>query len=290
MKLPPELEQWDGRPGEPVEIETGVTRVLQNNPGPFTGPGTNSFLLGSRALWILDPGEDDPRHLNALLEAVDGRPVRGILISHGHEDHWPLAPSLARATGAEIWAFDSTGGPDGLRTDHRLHHGEHVELDIGGEKARLHFLHTPGHCADHVSFALERRADEAQLVLCADHVMAWSTTILSPSDGDLDAYLASLDLLLDLAPRRMLPAHGPEIADPRLRMEHLRSHRLERTEQLLAALADGPASLREIVPVVYADVDAAMHGAAAASLQAHVDSLLRKGRLERDEDGTLHRL
>ena len=284
MKLPPALRNWTAKPGEPTEVSPGVVRVLQNNPGPFTGPGTNTFLLGSDELWILDPGENQATHRDALLAAIDSRPVRGILISHGHEDHWPLAPALAHLTGAEIWAFQET---DELRPNHRLVHDHHVPLVIAGENARIRFLHTPGHCADHFSFGLEQD-EEPPLVLCADHVMAWSTTILSPRDGDLDAYLASLDLLIGLQPTRMLPAHGPQITDPVARMKELRDHRLERTDQLLAAL-DTPATLQDVVPVVYADVDPAMHGAAAASLQAHVESLLRQKRLDRDEDGTLRR-
>lgn len=285
MKLPPELERWDARPGQPTQVEQGVVRVLQDNPGPFTGPGTNTFLLGTDELWILDPGEDEPSHLDALLAAVDGRPVRGILVSHGHEDHWPLAPALATATGAQIWAFAALGE---LEPNRRLVHGEHVEVDLDGAAARLRFLHTPGHCSDHVSFVLDGPGD-APLVLCADHVMAWSTTILSPRDGDLDAYLGSLDLLIDLQPRRMLPAHGPEIADPVGRMVELRDHRLERSAQLLAALESGPGTLDDVVPVVYADTDPAMHGAAKASLHAHVESLLRQGLLTRSESGTLQR-
>lgn len=285
-KLPPDLANWDAQPGEPTVIEPGVVRVLQNNPGPFTGPGTNTFLLGTEGLWILDPGEDDPRHRDALLATIAGRPVHGILVSHGHEDHWPLAPSLARELDAPVWAFDSA---DKFQADHPLVHGEHVAFELDGHAVRLRFLHTPGHCADHVSFALEHPAHEAALVFCADHVMAWSTTILAPGDGNLDAYLASLDLLLELGPRRLLPAHGPEIEDPRARMQELRDHRLERTAQLLAALRDQAATLEEIVPVVYADVDPAMHAAAAASLQAHVESLLAQGRLRRDPDGLLRR-
>ena len=224
-----------------------------------------------------------------MLAATAGRPVRGILVSHGHEDHWPLAPSLTRATGAGVWAFSSAGA---LHPDHQLTHGAVLDLDVEGTAAQLRCLHTPGHCADHFSFSLEHEAHPHPLVLCADHVMAWSTTILSPTDGDLDAYLASLALLIDLQPRRMLPAHGPEIAEPVARMEELRDHRLERTAQLLAALDSSgrdAMTLHDLVPIVYADTDPAMHGAAAASLKAHVDSLIAQGRLSRAADGTLRR-
>ena len=283
MASPGEAETVDLPEGPPV------LRIREDNPGMFTGPGTNTFLIGESAVWILDPGEDrDDGHREAIERAVDGRTVNGILISHGHADHWPLGQRLASEWQVETYGFhrpcDSQG--DGFRPSQPLHHLQ----EIAGDGYTLTCLHTPGHCADHLSFALKPELDsdahaKGSVIFCADHVMAWSTTILAPPDGNLNDYLASLELLLDLNPTMLLPAHGPSINDPIARMIELREHRLARTQQLLNALNDEAQTLDQIAPSIYVDTDPKLFGAAAASLSAHADALLEDGRITREGDG-----
>lgn len=262
-----------------------VVRVLQDNPGPFTGPGTNTYVVGDDVVWIVDPGEDHDAHRASILDVVAGRAILGIVVTHSHRDHWPLGARLARELSVPLMAFADAPveGADQRFAPNRLLEDDDVLHNHG---ASLHCVHTPGHCADHLSFGLgtgDARLPEQPVVLCGDHVMSWATTILAPPDGSLNQYLASLDRLLQLDPCLLLPAHGPMIEQPRERIESLRDHRLERTRQLLAALArHGPATLAELVPVVYADTDPAMHGAAAFSLAAHVDALIEDGRLRRE--------
>ncbi len=264
-----------------------VVRIREDNSGMFTGPGTNTFLIGGDSLWILDPGEDcDDGHRAAIEKAVDGRLVNGILISHGHADHWPLGQRLATEWNVDTYGFhlenDQRG--DGFRATQPLHHLQTIQ----GDGFSLTCLHTPGHCADHLSFVLDpSSANDANetVIFCADHVMAWSTTILAPPDGSLNEYLASLDLLLALDPSLLLPAHGPTIIDPIARMTELREHRLARSQQLLSALNDQFQTLEQIVPKIYTGTDPKLFGAAAASLSAHAEALLEGGLITRERDG-----
>ncbi|MEO8448449.1 MAG: MBL fold metallo-hydrolase [Gemmatimonadota bacterium] len=257
---------------EVVRLSPLVRRVTENNPGLFTGPGTNTHLVGDSPLFVLDPGEDrGDGHLERIVAAVGRAPVEAVIPSHGHPDHWPLAPRLAKMLDAPIWF---SGEHPGFRTDRMLGDGE--VIDAG--RVRLEVLHTPGHARDHMSFVLK----EEGALFPGDLVMGWSTSIIAPPDGDLGQYLQSLERLLAVPGIEVLyPAHGPAVAAPYQRIKQLYAHRRERTRQALSALGAGPSRIGPLVERIYADVDPALHPAAAQSLLAHLLALEADGSIER---------
>jgi glyoxylase-like metal-dependent hydrolase (beta-lactamase superfamily II) len=258
---------------EVVRLSPLVRRVTESNPGRFTGPGTNTHLVGRSALFILDPGEDrDDGHFDHLVAAVGDAAVTAIIPSHGHPDHWPLAPKLAQRFGAPIWFF---GSHPGFRPDRSLGDGE----TITAGDATLDVWHTPGHAADHLAFRLV----EEGALFPGDLVMGWSTSIIAPPDGDLRQYLSSLERLSAVPGLEVAyPAHGPAVTAPYDRIRELYAHRQERTRQALQALADGPSRIGPLVERIYQDTDPALHPAAARSLLAHLQALEAEGRVERE--------
>ncbi|MDE2977062.1 MAG: MBL fold metallo-hydrolase [Acidobacteriota bacterium] len=266
--------------GTPVRLSERVLRVTQDNPGMFTGPGTNTYVIGGAGspAFVLDPGEEDDAHFEAILRAVGGREVADVLISHTHRDHWPLAPRLAEHTGAEIRAFNEdppfAAGP-------RLKDGDC--LSSGG--ATLVALHTPGHASDHLCFLLE----EERAVFTADLVMGWSTSIIAPPDGNLNQYMASLERLIELGQGGGIdvlhPGHGESIKPPLDRVREIHRHRRQRTDQALEAIAAGVATIPEMVERIYTDVDPKLHGPAAFSLRAHLDALVEEGKVAESAPG-----
>lgn len=256
----------------PVQLSPTVRRLTQPNPGTFTGAGTNTYLVGTDAVVVLEPGEDrSDGHLDRIVEAVGARPVVAVIPSHGHEDHWTLAPALAERLGAPV-AF--AGRAAGFRVDWILKEGD--RLDVGG--LRVDVLHTPGHTPEHLSFLLPAEG----ALFPGDHVMGWSTSVIAPPEGDLAAYLRSLDRLLALPDLRVAyPAHGESIDDPYARIRELAAHRRERTRQLVAALRQGPGSVETLVRRVYVDTDPSLYPAAALSLGAHLLALEGEGRVVR---------
>jgi hydroxyacylglutathione hydrolase len=266
------------------EIWTGVRRVLAPNPSSLTGEGTNTWLIGTDAVVVIDPGPDHPGHLAAILRALGGARVEAILVTHAHHDHSALSPALARATGAPVLAFGDavagrsaamarlaaagvTGGGEGVDAgfvpDQLLSDGA-VWRGAAGE---VRALHTPGHMANHLCLMWEGVA------FSGDHVMGWSSTIVSPPDGDLTDYMTSLDRLMAANAARLLPGHGPVVDDPAARIAALAAHRRARETEILAALGDGPQTVAEVVAAVYRDVPAALHGAAGRNVFAHLIDL-----------------
>jgi glyoxylase-like metal-dependent hydrolase (beta-lactamase superfamily II) len=264
------------RPGELVVCSPRIRRLTQNNPGPFTGPGTNTHLVGAEALFLVDPGQEDDAHFARLVQAVGEARVLAVLTPPPPPDHWPLARRLAERFGAPVLAFAERAG---LRPDRLLADGE-VLL---GPDVTLEVLHTPGHASDHLCFRLV----EEQALFSGDLVMGWSTTVISPPDGNLNDYMASLERLRHLDMERMYPAHGPPVTEPHARVDELVRHRRARTEQLLAALAGGPAPLPALVEQVYGELDPRLRDAAGRSLTAHLEALLGEGwvRSETRPDG-----
>ncbi|BAK66321.1 putative hydrolase [Sphingobium sp. SYK-6] len=257
-----------------------VGRLLAPNPSPFTYEGTQTYLVGTDDLAIIDPGPADERHLGAILAAIDGRPVRAILCTHTHRDHSPAAAPLAALTGAPIIgcapltlddegpradaAFDADYAPDRVLAD-----GE----QLSGEGWTLTALATPGHTSNHLCFAL---AEEAVL-FTGDHVMGWSTSVVSPPDGDMTAYLASLERLMARADRFYYPAHGEPVAEPQRFVRHLLGHRRMREGQILRHLGrEGPSAIPAMVAAMYAGLDPRLHGAAGRSVLAHLIDLERR--------------
>ena len=266
--------------GTPVRLSDRVLRVTQDNPGMFTGPGTNTWVIGSDGgpAFVLDPGEEDDAHFEAVLAAVGDRELAAVLISHTHRDHWPLAPRLAEHAGCQILAF-SEQPP--FTAGRRLEDNER----LSAADATLVALHTPGHASDHLCFLLE----EERAVFTADLVMGWSTSIIAPPDGNLNQYMASLERLLELGRDGGIdvlhPGHGESIKPPLDRIREIRSHRQQRTDQALEAIAAGVATIPEMVERIYADIDPKLHGPAAFSLRAHLDALVEEGKVLEDQPG-----
>lgn len=244
-----------------------VARLTAPNPSLMTGRGTNTYIVGTGDLAVIDPGPDDDAHIDAIqaeMAAMGGRPVL-ILVTHSHLDHLPGAFSLQRRAGVPIAAHAPI-----LGVDLRLRHDQ--RLTIGGHPLRA--LHTPGHAADHLCFLLE----EDRALFSGDLIVGEGTVVIG-RDGELDQYLDSLRALLPLDLRRILPGHGPPIDDPRAKIEEYLAHRLDRERQILAAVAAGATTPREIVDDVYADVDPRLHPVAAQTVDAHLRKLVRDGRV-----------
>jgi glyoxylase-like metal-dependent hydrolase (beta-lactamase superfamily II) len=261
-------------PGERVQLSTEVARITAPNPGMMTGPGTNTYIVGGERLALIDPGPDSEAHLATLLAAVGDR-LRWILCTHTHHDHSPGARALKAATRAEVIGMpapqhanqDAAFAPDQV-----LRHGD--VLDCGAFTLRA--VHTPGHASNHVCYLLERE----KLLFTGDHVMQGSTVVISPPDGDMIAYLASLEALLTLDIVRIAPGHGHPIDTPHDEARRLIAHRLKREQKVIDAFgANNPATLDELLPIVYADTPERLHPVARRSLHAHLLKLEREGRV-----------
>lgn len=271
--------------GTAVEIFPGFRRLTANNPGPFTFRGTNTYLLGTRHLVVVDPGPAAPEHMNAILKAADGATIEALLVSHTHMDHSPGARLLKSATGAPIVGC----GPH--RSARDLLDGETNPLDSSGDKEHvpdrqltdgdvfetrefaLETIETPGHTANHLCFAVQG----TELLLSADHVMGWSTSIVAPPDGSMHAYMASLDKLLKRPETQYHPGHGGSITEALPYVRELKQHRLHREASILAAISKHELSIPQIVAGLYADVDPSLHGAAGLSVFAHLEDLVERG-------------
>jgi len=282
----PFVRQFDPFYGRHIRHTPLIARVTAENPGPFTFSGTNTFIVGREAdgaaVAVIDPGPDDPRHLEALLSAVAGRRVSHVLVTHTHRDHAPLARPFARAVGAPVLAAPpppvtthASGGLDAdedadFVPDRLLADGDPIE----GDGWTLRTLATPGHASNHLAFALE----EENALFCGDHVMGWSTTVVAPPDGDMAAYMASLDRVIAAGFDRLWPTHGAEIDDPAPFLAAYRAHRLERDAQILARLRAGDARIADMVPHLYAAVDRRLWPAASLSVWAHLVAMVADGR------------
>ncbi len=274
------------RPGVPVRLSAHVIRVTAPNPGPMTGPGTNSYLVGAgegeAGAWtVIDPGPAIDAHVQALLAAAPGRITR-ILVTHTHRDHSPAAGALAAATGAPLWgrvADHPEWQDSGFVPAHVPQHGERFDAAPG---VALRTVHTPGHASNHLCYLLEHE----RLLFTGDHVMQGSTVVINPPDGDMAAYLRSLAALLDEDLQWLAPGHGFLVAEPHAVLRALIAHRLKREAKVADALTRlGPAPLAALLPAVYDDVPAALHPVAARSLTAHLLKLEGDARARADDAG-----
>ena len=271
-------------PGRLAQVSDLVRRVTAPNPGAMTGPGTNSYILGREALAVIDPGPESAPHLAALLDAVGGR-LKWIVCTHTHRDHSPCAQALKQETGAKLLGFEAVpddGRQDtAFRPDRPLADGEALET---GEFT-LRAVHTPGHASNHLCYLLEGQG----LLFTGDHVMQGSTVVISPPDGDMSQYLASLERLLSLDVKAFAPGHGRIIETPQDEVRRLIAHRLKREQKVLDAMArKNPATLDELVPLVYDDVSERLHAVARRSLHAHLLKLERDGRAREEEGAWRH--
>lgn len=263
------------------EVAPGIARVLAHNPSAFTYYGTQTYLVGTDELAVIDPGPDLSEHLDALFKAIGGRTVAAILCTHTHRDHSPAAVPLAALTGAPVigcapLVMDGTGLEAGFdstyRPDRVLEDGE--ELGFGDQ--RLVAVATPGHTSNHLCFAY------GDILFSGDHVMGWSTTVVVPPDGDMAAYIASLEKLRQRTDRVYLPAHGPAITNPQQYVRHLIGHRMQREKQILRLIGDGARDIPDIVVNAYPGLDRRLVAAAGASVLAHLVDLEQRGLVERD--------
>lgn len=270
--------------GVPSPMGPGIMRIVARNAGPFTFKGTNTYIVGSTELAVIDPGPDDAEHLAAILAAANGRAITHILTTHAHRDHVDGVARLKAATGAKTAGFQRdqrhisliASNPSGkLFVD-----GDYVPdielkpgLVIEGRDWALETIFTPGHAPDHACFALRGR----RAVFSGDHVMAWNTSVIAPPEGRMADYNASLEILLDRDDDVFLPGHGGRLYDPQRTVKAYLLHRRWREQSVLQALKGGATTVRDIVPVVYRGLRPELGPAAILSVQAHVEYLIERG-------------
>ena len=264
-----------------------VRRVLAGNPSPFTYTGTQTYLVGTGEVAVIDPGPAMPAHIDAILAATAGQRVTAIVCTHTHRDHSPAARPLAERTGAPIIgcapltldddgpradaAFDTTYVPDRILAD-----GE----QINGDGWTLEAVATPGHTSNHLCYALL----EEQALFTGDHVMGWSTTVVSPPDGDMAAYMASLEKLGSRTDALYYPAHGEPVTNPQQLVRGLGGHRRQRERQILKLVGEGVGRIEAMVPRMYKGIDERLYPAAGRSVLAHLIDL-RDRAMVMDEGG-----
>lgn len=277
--------------GIPIQLEPLVTRVLAPNPSPYTYSGTQTHVVGIRDVAVIDPGPDDPAHLAALLAVIAGRPVRAIVITHHHRDHSPASRPLAAATGAPIVgpvayhvgddgpradaAFDAAYAPDRVLAEGDI---------VSGEGWTLEAVATPGHTSNHLAYALR----ETGALFSGDHVMGWATSVVSPPDGDMGAYMASLEKLLGRDDRVYYPGHGEAVEAPQRLVRGMLGHRKQREGQILRLLREGVLPIDAMTARMYVGLDPRLRGAAERSVLAHLYDMQNRGLV--DEEGAAWRI
>jgi glyoxylase-like metal-dependent hydrolase (beta-lactamase superfamily II) len=260
--------------GAIVELAPGVRRLVAPNPGLMTGPGTNTYLLGIRDVAVIDPGPATDSHIEAVVDAA-GLALRWVLVTHTHPDHSPAAALLARCTGAALLGRaapagqhqDATFHPDRVLADGEVLSTGEFELDV---------IHTPGHASNHLCFL----HSQLKWLFTGDHIINGSTVVIDPPDGNMTDYLQSLERLKSLDIAAIAPGHGDIIRAPREAIDWIISHRLEREGKVAAAVAaNANLGTRELVALVYEDVDSSLYDVAERSLLAHLEKLEHEGRV-----------
>lgn len=259
--------------GAVLPVLAGIRRVVANNPGPMTYHGTNTYLIDTpEGTVVLDPGpEDHPEHVAAVVQAAGGA-VALILVSHTHHDHVGAAAALRQATGAPTVGFVDSA-LDSFDADIKLADGDII--------AGMQAIHTPGHASDHLCFALTGQDGQAVL-FSADHVMSWSTSVVSPPGGDMAAYFASLRLLLDRTDDVYLPGHGPPLPEPRALVRAMLHHRIAREQAIAQKLQQGPADTYVLMDTLYSQVNPRLRRAAERNVLAHLLKMELEGKVVRD--------
>lgn len=294
--LPP--DDFNPPVGAAVTLEPGLRRIVAPNPSPMTYRGTNTYLIGTGQLCVIDPGPLSEAHLDAILDALEpGQSISHIVVTHSHLDHSPLARPLADRTGAPVFAFgDSTLGHSAIMRDlaqaGEIRGGEGIDTDfspdrqladldvITGDGWHLQALHTPGHIGNHLCVAWN------DACFTADHVMGWATSLVSPPDGDLTDFMASCARLQARDWRVFYPGHGAPVSDPAARMSWLVAHRLGREASILDVLSSGPCDAATIAALVYTDTPPALLGAATRNVLAHLIDLTVRNQIK--PIGNLH--
>jgi glyoxylase-like metal-dependent hydrolase (beta-lactamase superfamily II) len=258
-------------PGKPITLAQGVRRIVAGNAGMMTGPGTNTYLLGEREIAVIDPGPDDARHLESILAAA-GAPIRWVVVTHTHRDHSPLTAELARRSGAQVIGLPPPH--DGRQDESFVPDRQPADAErLGLGDCELIAIHTPGHASNCVCYFLARE----RLLITGDHVLEGVSPVILPPDGDMAAYLDSIDKLFAYDFEKIAPGHGDLIDQGKQVLEALRAHRLAREDKVLRSLARlRAANLDALTPVVYDDVPADRHPWARLTLEAHLIKLARQ--------------
>lgn len=286
--MPP--DDFDPAIGVADTLEPGLRRIVAPNPSPMTYRGTNTYLLGTRGLAVIDPGPEDDAHLEAILASVGpDQQITHIIVTHTHLDHSPLARPLAQRTGAPVLAFggphagrsavmqqladgESVGGGEGIDTAFRPDIEVPDGTVIDGDGWTLEAIHTPGHIGNHLCLAW------GDACLTADHVMGWATSLVSPPDGDLTDFMASCARLQARDWRVFYPGHGAPVNEPAARLNWLVDHRLSREASILHHLSQGPATAAQLAAAIYTETPPALQGAATRNVLAHLVDLTGKDR------------
>lgn len=272
--------------GDADRLSPMIRRVICRNPGAFTFMGTGTYIIGNGNVAVIDAGPPSPEHVDAILAATEGEIITHQLITHTHMDHSPAARLLKERTGAETWGY---GPPDPLADGEKVEEGhdfdfapDHVIRDgdvIKGDGWTMECVHTPGHTSNHICFGLR----EEKALFTGDHIMGWSTTIVSPPDGNMTAYFNSLEKLLARDQDEIYyPTHGAPIKDVHNYVRAYRAHRQLRESQIVDVLKDGPKTIPEMVAIMYVDVDKKLHRPAGRSVLAHLVHMTGDGRVKAD--------
>jgi glyoxylase-like metal-dependent hydrolase (beta-lactamase superfamily II) len=281
----PYVREIDIAYGRSDQVSPLIRRVTANNPGPFTYMGTGTYIVGRGEVAVIDPGPDMGEHLEAIQAAIPGERVSHILVTHHHLDHSPLARPLSEITGAKVWGravktplvedeVKLEAGYDHFTPDVPLEGGEVIE----GAGWTMQALHTPGHTSNHICFALR----EENALFSGDHIMGWSTTVVTPPDGNMGDYLRSLEKVRERDFATLWPTHGPPIREVGPFIDAYAAHRRDRERQILERLAAGDTRIKAMVPVMYAAVDPRLHAPAAHSVLAHMIELVKSGQVVTD--------
>ncbi len=274
--------------GVAVQVSPAVRRVVAHNPSAFTYTGTGTYIIGHGTVAVIDPGPNDPAHIEAILSATQGETISHIVITHTHRDHSPAAAPLKALSGALVCGcaamvieddgpradegFDATYAPDLILRDGDM---------ISADSWTLQAVHTPGHTSNHVCYALAQE----QALFTGDHVMGWSTTVIAPPDGNMTDYFASLRKLLTRDDLRYYPTHGKPVEKPNSFVRALITHRKMRENQILICLREGISDIPDIVARLYATVPKMLHGAAGRSVLAHIIDLQLQGKVVAHANG-----
>ncbi len=276
----PYIHEFDFAYGEASWISGNVRRLVANNPGPFTGWGTNVYFIGRSELIIIDPGPDTDEHFALLCKIIGDCPLRAVLVTHHHRDHSPMAPRLADHFGCKTIGF---GPPLVCAADNGFEEADHTGFSpdirirdgqvFDYEEVSIECIHTPGHTSNHMCYAVF--PDNG--LVCGDHVLSWATSVVIPPDGRMGEYLDSLELVKQRSFCRLWPGHGPEIPNPEPFLTAYLAHRAMRDAQIMQQLACGPQKISQMVPVIYAQTDKKLYPAASVSMLAHLIHLRETG-------------
>jgi len=277
--------------GRLERVAPGIRRIVARNPGPFTFRGTGTYVVGDGEVAVIDPGPDLDEHVAALVAGLAGEQITHILITHTHRDHSPAAAAVKAASGATTWGFGPHAG--GRRGDPAVEEGGDWDFapdvrvrdgdSIAGKGWRFEAVHTPGHTSNHLCFALP----ESGVLFSGDHVMGWSTSVIAPPDGDMSAYMASLDKLLGRRDAVYWPTHGPAIPEPQDHVRAFIAHRREREAGILECLDAGAERVEAIVDKLYLGLEPGLRRAAGRSVHAHLLDLAARGIVDSDGPATI---